>query len=277
MAGGKGAPVLRRAERAMGTVFSFAVVLESADTDTGAIGAHEAIDAAVAELRRLEAAWSPFLPHTLVTRTRRGEHVTPEIDDPRADLGLAEILTRCAQIRDLTRGAFDPWNLPNGFDPTGMIKGWATERATALIVRRGFPDVAVGGGGDIVLRGRAPDRDGWAVGLRDPRVESIPEALRRPDAGLLATVTVTGGGAVATSGISERGRHVFNPHTGQPASGLIQVTVIGPDLGTADALATALLAEGDAAPPWLQDVTEHRVLALDDAEHLVGNLLATPR
>jgi thiamine biosynthesis lipoprotein len=257
----------------MGTVFSFAVTVDGSGESRGRVAAQAAIDEAMSLLRRLESAWSPFLPDTLVQRIRRGERVTVEADDPRGGLGLAEILTRCTEVRDLTRGAFDPWNLPHGFDPTGLVKGWAVERAALVLLDRGFPDVAVGGGGDLVFHGHAPGRDGWSVGLRDPRVETVPEALSRADSGLLVTVTIGGGGACATSGISERGRHVLNPHTGHPASGLVQVSVIGPSLATADALATGLLAEGNAAPDWLADAADYRVLALTDDGRLVGNLL----
>ena len=49
---------------------------------------------------------------------------------------------------------------------------------------------------------------------------------------------------MATSGIAERGRHVLDPHTGQPPDGLLSVTVTGPDLALADAYATAVFAMG---------------------------------
>jgi thiamine biosynthesis lipoprotein len=57
--------------------------------------------------------------------------------------------------------------------------------------------------------------------------------------------------AVATSGTYERGLHVVNPRTGRPADELSSVTVVGPDLGIADAYATAALAMGAAGIEWL--------------------------
>jgi len=56
--------------------------------------------------------------------------------------------------------------------------------------------------------------------------------------------------AVATSGVYERGAHVRDPHTGRPPDGVLSVTVSGPDLGTADAYATAAFAMGAAGPAW---------------------------
>ena len=50
---------------------------------------------------------------------------------------------------------------------------------------------------------------------------------------------------MATSGSYERGAHLLNPFTGQPASRAASATVTGPSLAMADALATALAAGGD--------------------------------
>jgi len=258
----------------MGTVFSFAVVVGADGADAGPDRARAAVGAAVRAVRRLERAWSPFRDGTLVGRTRRGETLRPDRDDPDGDLDLAGILGLCAVLRDRTRGAFDPWSLPGGFDPTGLVKGRAVERAVAELRRHGLRDVAVGGGGDVVVRGDAPGRRGWRVGVRDPRAGTGSVAVARPDGGLLATVSLAGPGAVATSGTSERGRHVLDPRTGRPARGLLQATVVGPDLAAADALATALLAAGDPAPPWLADLPGHRVVALTEDGLLVGDLPA---
>ena len=63
--------------------------------------------------------------------------------------------------------------------------------------------------------------------------------------------------AVATSGTYERGLHVFDPFTGEPATALRSVTVVGPELGTADAYATAALAMGEAGIDWLAQLPGH--------------------
>jgi thiamine biosynthesis lipoprotein len=57
--------------------------------------------------------------------------------------------------------------------------------------------------------------------------------------------------AVATSGVYERGHHVVDPRRGRPARGLRSVTVVGADLGVADAYATAALAMGRSGARWL--------------------------
>ena len=57
-------------------------------------------------------------------------------------------------------------------------------------------------------------------------------------------------GAVATSGAYERGPHIRDPRTGRAPAGVESVTVAGPDLGTADAFATAAFAMGARGPAW---------------------------
>jgi len=78
----------------------------------------------------------------------------------------------------------------------------------------------------------------WRIGSRDPLA-----------ADRLLTVVTLGGHdrAVATSGAYERGPHVLDPESGEPAQGLLAATVVGPDLAFADALATGLLASGGKA------------------------------
>jgi thiamine biosynthesis lipoprotein len=74
-------------------------------------------------------------------------------------------------------------------------------------------------------------------------------------------------GAVATSGIAERGLHVYDPHTGRPAVDLASVTVVGADLGTTDAYATAALAMGLAAPAWLERLDGYSAYVVDATGH----------
>ena len=79
--------------------------------------------------------------------------------------------------------------------------------------------------------------------------------------------------AVATSGAYERGAHIVDPHTGRPPSGVMSVTVIGPDLATADAYATAAFAMGEAGPAWTARLRDYEAMTVLDGEEV----LATPR
>jgi thiamine biosynthesis lipoprotein len=69
-------------------------------------------------------------------------------------------------------------------------------------------------------------------------------------------------GAVATSGTAERGAHVIDPHTGRAALEVASVTLVGPELVATDVYATAALAMGWAAQPWLLGLPEHEAFVV---------------
>jgi hypothetical protein len=52
-------------------------------------------------------------------------------------------------------------------------------------------------------------------------------------------------GSIATSGTYERGEHLIDPRSGRPAARAASASVTGPDLGLANALATALAVAGE--------------------------------
>src|SRR5947209_6047888 len=187
----------------------------------------EALAGAVAELRAVDTAFSPYRQRSLVSLVRRGELNPAGYPPP-----LAEVVRRCAALRAATDGWFDAWALPGGFDPSGMVKGWAIDRAAVLLRAAGIDDYAVTAGGDWLVRGNGPRGGRWRVGGADP-----DNPLR-----VLATVELTDG-AVATSGY---GSTIVDPHTGTPVRGAGPAAVTGPSLATADGFAPALYARGAA-------------------------------
>lgn len=253
--------VVRDTAQVMGTVFSFCM---TAPAGMRRVEVRRALVAAVDELRAIDREFSPFREDSLVARVRRGE-LRPEAYPPR----LAEVIDRCAAMRAATDGWFDAWAVPGGFDPSGLVKGWAIERAAERVAAAGISDFAINGGGDILVRGTAPHGEPWRVGIRNPR-----------DPRSVVMVLAMTGGAVATSGGYERGQHVVNPHTGEPTSGVLSdapspegltvasATVTGPDLGTADAYATALYAAGQPGLSWFP--TPDGCEALTVADDLTG-------
>ena len=138
-------------------------------------------------------------------------------------------------MRAATDGWFDAWAVPGGFDPGGLLGGWAVERAAARLRAAGITDYAVLTGADLVVRGHAAHGGPWRVAVHHPT-----DSRRAP---LVLEMTA---GAVGTSGVSGRQGHVVDPHTGEPAGQLVAATVVGPDLAVADAYATALYAAGPA-------------------------------
>ncbi|WP_063737635.1 FAD:protein FMN transferase [Kitasatospora phosalacinea] len=226
----------------MGTVVSL-----SAPAGTDPDRLRTAADAAFAHLHRIDRVFSPFEPESPVSRIRDGRLDLAALPDHPDGAELHEVLALCERLRAASDGSFDAWAVgdPPRFDPSGAVKGWAAERASALAAARGLPRHVLNAGGDVRLRAGDDPRP-WRVGITDPH---------RPG-GVLAVLAVTDG-AVATSGTAERGPHVTDPHTGRPATSLVQVTVTGPDLALADGYATAALARAGgpggvpAAHAWL--------------------------
>ncbi|WP_213455201.1 FAD:protein FMN transferase [Rhizomonospora bruguierae] len=208
--------------------------------------AGEALADAVAELRAVDATFSPTRRDSLVSRLRRGE-IAVDTYAP-----LADIVARCAAMRAATDGWFDAWAVPGGFDPSGLVKGWAVDRAAARLSAAGIADYAISGGSDLLVRGNAPGGRPWRVGIRHP------EDRKR----MVTTLELTDG-AIATTGGPDRRDHVVNPHTGATAGDLVAATVTGPELAVADAYATALYAAGAAGLAWFPTPDGYRALVVD--------------
>lgn len=129
----------------------------------------------------------------------------------------------------------------------GYAKGYALDRARALLQERGVDSALLDVGGHVMALGRRAGRP-WAVGLRSPRGD-----------GLLARLELHDGEVVSTSGDYERflsfgGRrysHVIDPRTGQPAGDALAASVLAaaaPDAGAAsDAASSALFVAGAMA------------------------------
>ena len=191
------------------------------------------VEPAFAWLRHVDATFSTYRDDSDVSRLARGELT---IDECRPEVD--EVLTRCLALERATGGFFSA--RPAGrLDPSGYVKGWAVQGAADRLAAAGATSFCINAGGDVVARGRpAPDRL-WRVGVRHP--EALDE---------LAAVLAVEDLGVATSGEYERGAHILDPHTARPPAGLLSVTIVGPDLATADAYATAAFAMGADGPAW---------------------------
>jgi len=235
---------LRHAEHVMGTVVSFDVpAWAGSATGSGALGD------VVRWLHWVDATFSPYREDSDVSRLGRGAVTLAECAPE-----LAEVLAECAAAGELSGGYFTA--TPGGrLDPSGYVKGWAIERAAAMLTAAGSADHCVNGGGDVQCAGGRAPGEPWRVGIADPF---------RP--GALALVVAGRDFAVATSGVAERGAHIIDPHTGRPATGLASVTVIGPVLARADAYATAAVAMGAAggaaARDWAESLDGHEAFAI---------------
>jgi thiamine biosynthesis lipoprotein len=236
-------------EHVMGTAVTFD--LRDDDAAPGALAA------AVAWLHEVDARFSPYRPDSEVCRYDRGEL---RLDAASAD--LRRVAACCERLRRETGGFFDPY-ASGPFDPSAFVKGWAVQAAADQLRTAGLQRFCINAGGDVVAHGRPDEEHAWRVGIRHP-----------DDAHAVACVVDAGDGlAVATSGLYERGEHILDPGTGDAPRDVVSVTVTGPDLGLADAYATAAFAMGARGPAWTLGLDGYEAMTIlsDDT------VLMTPR
>jgi thiamine biosynthesis lipoprotein len=183
-------------------------------------------------LRRVDEVFSTWRPDSELMRLRRDE-----LSQRHAHPWLAEVEALCAEATDRTAGLFSATAAGrHNYDPTGLVKGWAVERAAQLLA--GVPRISfcINAGGDLVAgRGQWAQPSTWQVGIENPRVGGTVEAM----------VPLTEGG-LATSGNAARGAHILDPRDGKVVNREGSATVWGPSLMWADVWATALFVDPDA-------------------------------
>ncbi|MFI8086918.1 FAD:protein FMN transferase [Streptomyces sp. NPDC086080] len=240
----------------MGTVFSL-------DVRGGEpVAVRAAVEDAVAGLHRVDEVFSTYRDDSQISRLARGELGVEECDPE-----VAEVLELAAEAERVSEGWFSA-RYRGRLDPTGIVKGWATERAARRLAAAGATGVSVNGGGDVQLLGAPGAGRPWRVGVSDPL---------RPG-GLAAVVSAAGAAelAVATSGTAERGDHIVDPRTGRSAvTDLVAVTVVAPRLTWADCWATAAFAMGSREGlRWLESLpgVEGLLITAGDEVRCTGGL-----
>jgi FAD:protein FMN transferase len=243
-----GVPVRRYVEHVMGMPISLA--LRGRHTDDAA--ARGAWAACIAQLEDVERIFSTYRPDSWVCRLSAGR-----VDLDECPPVVGEVLALGEQARVESGGAFDVRRVRAdgsvGLDPSGVVKGWAVQRAALVFAALDDTDVCLSAGGDMVCTVVDPGRPAWRVGVEDPH----------DPARVLAVVPVRRG-AVATSGHARRGRHVVDARTGRAPVGVSSVTVVGDDLTWVDIDATAAYAHGAAAGDWLRGRSRTGVVVRDD-------------
>lgn len=166
-----------------------------------------------------------------------GHYPTPdELAEARASVGWHQVVLddELRTIRFRTRGA--------ELDLGGIGKGYALDRAVRVLRRLGVTAALLGAGqSSYYAIGAPPDAEGWRVVVADPY---HPERA-------LSTVWLRDR-SLSTSGNAQKffelgGRrysHIIDPRTGEPAAGMMQVTVMAGTATESDALATALFVLG---------------------------------
>jgi thiamine biosynthesis lipoprotein len=251
--------------------------------------AQAALQAAEAEIRRIEAKYSRFRADSLIGRINvsagLGEALT-------VDAETAALLQLGAQLHQLSEGRFDltsgvlqqawdfraarlpePAALQAALDRVGwsrvfwdgerialpeagmaidlgaLGKEYAADRAAGLLRACGAAGGFVNLAGDIALIG--PDELGrpWRLGIQHPRQAE----------GLVAELDLSGG-ALCTSGDYERGfeldgqryHHLLDARNGWPVCHWQSVSVVAPSCAAAGAVSTLAMLLGEDALPMLE-------------------------
>ena len=227
-----------------------------------------------------EQRFSRFRADSGLSRLNRDRYLT--------DPAMAELVRLALRVRDATRGAFDPGvgasvieagydrtfeELPAGrarasmtgktgvacatvrgqtvrlgrggrVDLGGIAKGWTVDRVGRYLRSRGASTFLIDAGGDILIGGADVSKGATVV-----QVNSTPWMLH-VETGAVATSST-----VRRAWDTDRGRmhHIVDPRSGEPTRrAFAWVTVVAPRAAIADALATSLLADPDAALPALE-------------------------
>lgn len=201
-------------------------------------------------LRDVDRTFSTYRDDSEICRLNRAalaiQDVSPEVE---------EVLAIAERARVESSGAFDV-RLPGRdgsrqLDPSGVVKGWAIQRAADLLESLDDTDFCLSAGGDMICRTRTAGAVGWQVGIEDPH----------DPAQLIAVLPMTNG-AVATSGTAHRGAHLVDGRTGRAPTGVASVTVITSSLTWADIDATAAYAHGPDAARWLETRPDRTALVV---------------
>lgn len=252
--------------------------------------ARSAAEAAIAEVRRIEAKYSRYRADSVVgtINAAAGQAQAVAVDEE-----TAALLDYATTVHAESEGLFDPtsgvlrrvwdfraarlpaqaeieavlpligwqrveWARPKlrlphpgmELDFGGFGKEYAVDRAAAVLTEHGIVHGMVDLGGDIRVLGPHPDGSPWRVGIRHPQT---PE---RAAAGVDLA-----GGAIATSGDYERGflldgrrySHLLDPRSGWPIAGApASVSVLADSCLIAGSAATIAMLRGSEAGAWLR-------------------------
>lgn len=222
-------------------------------------------------LHDVERRFSPFRADSLVSKARQGDWTALPTEPD-----FAEVYALCQQAKRLTEDAFNPMHA-GAYDPTGLVKGWAIQRAYEQFLQPLLHDgrceaAAISGGGDIQTGVRSNSDFKWRIGVENPLFASNkPHNAAAYSSGVslatstLRTITLHNG-AIATSGTHKRGEHITRTD-----HSLAQATIVADQLIFADMWATTAISVGETR---LRALIE-RANGFNGMDHIMAVLVRT--
>jgi thiamine biosynthesis lipoprotein len=274
----RAASTLRRARPSMGTILSITV---AGVPDAAAEAAVEAAFAEVDRLESILSDWretsevsrlnravggearaaSPELLEVLQASLRWSERTGGAFD---ASVGpLTHLWRRAAEAElwpsaeeieaartrvgyrgigiDAPRGLVRLSKAGAELDFGGIGKGYALDRAAAVLEKAGVHSALLDFGGQLLALDGPPGENAWTAGLRDP---SRPAAVCATIGLVRASISTSADYERGISIDGKRASHILDPRTGKPVEGLLGASVVCPSATDADALSTALFVMG---------------------------------
>ena len=205
-----------------------------------------------------EGLFNPTIGGLIQTWGFQADDFTPVLP---AEKQVASLVKANPQMSDLAISANEvrSTNRNVKLDLGGYAKGYALDRAAAILKQQGIRDALINIGGNVLALGSHGKRP-WRVGIQHPR---------KP--GALATLELRDGEAVGTSGDYQRyfevdGKrycHLIDPRNGHPVQGVQAVTIL-----THGARA-GLLSDASSKPLFISGTSGWRAAArkmqLDEA------------
>lgn len=193
------------------------------------------IEDVFAYLRHIDEVFSTYKETSEIEKINRGEILPDQYSDE-----MNNILDLCEQTKRETGGYFDIY-IKGKLDPSGLVKGYAINEAANILSRKGYKNYYVDIAGDVQVVGLNAENKPWAIGIRNPFNEKE----------VIKIVHVSNRG-VATSGTYIRGNHIYDPVHNKPATDIVSLTVIGPNIYEADRFSTPAFAMGIEGINWLE-------------------------
>jgi thiamine biosynthesis lipoprotein len=191
----------------------------------------------------VDKKFSTYKKGSEISKINRGE-----ITEQYYSEEMKEVFRLAEETKKETNGYFDIKTPEKMIDPSGIVKGWAINKAGRILKKEGYKNFYIDVGGDIEVVGKNINNEPWKIGIRNPlKIEEIVKVLSIKNKG------------VATSGTYERGEHIYNPKEEKQSDAqknckILSLTVIGPNIYEADRFATAAFAMGKNGISFIENL-----------------------
>jgi len=250
----------------MGNQFEISVIANNA------LRAGEQINAAIAEINRVEKLLSGLTDNSQVNEINRNAGVKPV----KVDAEIFRLIDRSLQISELTHGTFDITYTADKNNDTrsthnnyknvildqknvtvflkeknirislaSLSKGYAADRAKYVLQMAGVSSGVINAGGDLLTWGAQPDNEPWTIAAADPQQQNHPCATTAISNMCISTSVNAENQVIANK------KQPINAKDGFPVSSITSVSVISPTAEFSGALTAPVMALGVNASLYL--------------------------